>query len=121
MDSRPEIARCLAGLGRVAIDQGEIAPAREHLAESIRLSRSTGARIGVARGLEAFAALAVLEGRPDRAVKLAAAAAALRDAAGLPPLPGAPAGGCPGPPPPRRGPARAAVVGARPPVASRPP
>ncbi len=89
IDSRPEIARCLAGLGRVALDQGEIAPAREHLAESIRLSRSTGARIGVARGLEAFAALAVLEGRPDRAVKLAAAAAALRDAAGLPPLAGA--------------------------------
>src|SRR5260370_22281586 len=103
MDSRPEIARCLAGLGRVAIDQGEIAPAREHLAESIRLSRSTGARIGVARGLEAFAALAVLEGRPDRAVKLAAAAAALRDAAGLPPPPAPPAERDPAPAPPPPG------------------
>jgi predicted ATPase/DNA-binding CsgD family transcriptional regulator len=89
IDSRPEIARCLAGLGRVVLDQGDIGAAREYFAESIRLSVSTGARIGVARGLEAFAALAIAEGRPERAVQLAAGAAALRDAAGLPPLSGA--------------------------------
>jgi predicted ATPase/DNA-binding CsgD family transcriptional regulator len=89
IDSRPEIARCLAGLGRVALGQGDTGPARSHLAESIRLSQSTGARIGVARGLAAFAALAVQEGRPERAVQLAAAAAALREAAGLPPVSGA--------------------------------
>jgi predicted ATPase/DNA-binding CsgD family transcriptional regulator len=89
IDSRPEIARCLAGLGRVALDQGDTYEARGHLAESIRLSQFTGARIGVARGLEAFATLAVQEGRADRAVLLAAAAAALREQAGLPPLSGA--------------------------------
>jgi len=89
IDSRPEIARCLAGLARVALDQGQLAAARQHLAESIRLSHSAGSRIGVARGLEAFAALAVQAGRPDRAVQLAAAAAALRQAARLPPLAGA--------------------------------
>jgi predicted ATPase/DNA-binding CsgD family transcriptional regulator len=89
IDARPEIARCLAGLGRVALDQGEIGLARRHLAGSMRLSQSTGARIGVARGLEAFAALAIREGRPERAVCLAAAATALRDEAGLPPLSGA--------------------------------
>jgi predicted ATPase/DNA-binding CsgD family transcriptional regulator len=89
IDSKPEIARCLAGLGRVALDQGDTGLARVHLAESIRQSRSTGARIGVARGLEAFAALAIQEGRPERAVQLAAAAAALREAAGLPALSGA--------------------------------
>jgi DNA-binding CsgD family transcriptional regulator len=94
IDSRPEIARCLAGLGRVALDRvtldpGEAGVARAHFAESIRLSVSTGARIGVARGLEAFAALAIAEGRPERAVQLAAAATALREAAGLPPLSGA--------------------------------
>jgi predicted ATPase/DNA-binding CsgD family transcriptional regulator len=89
IDSRPEIARCLAGLGRVAIDQGDTSLARRHLSGSIRQSLSTGARIGVARGLEAFAALAICEGRPERAVQLAAAAAALRETAGLPPLPGA--------------------------------
>ena len=57
IDSRPDIARCQAGIGRVALDQGQLALARPHLAESLRLSQLTGARIGVARGLEAFAAL----------------------------------------------------------------
>ena len=87
--ARPEIARCLAGLGRIAIDLDSIGLARQHLAESIRLSRSTGSRIGVARGLEAFAALAVRENRPEQAVRLTAAASALREAAGLPSLSGA--------------------------------
>ena len=89
IDARPEIARCLAGLGRVAMDLGALALARQHLAESLRLSQSTGARIGVARGLEGFAALATREGRPELAVRLTAAATALRDVAGLPALSGA--------------------------------
>ena len=84
VSARPEIARCLAGLGRIAMDQGEITLARRHLTESIKLSQSMGNRIGVIRGLEAFAALAVQERRPDRAVQLSAAAAALREAACLP-------------------------------------
>jgi predicted ATPase/DNA-binding CsgD family transcriptional regulator len=87
--ARPEIARCLAGLGRVAMDLGATEQARRHLSRSIRLSHATGARIGVARGLEAFAHLAIQENQPELAVQLAAAAAALREAAGLPPLPGA--------------------------------
>ena len=87
--ARPEIARCLAGLGRVALDLGVTGQARQHLAASLRLSHATGARIGVARGLEAFAALAVQEHRPEVAVQLTAAATALRETAGLPPLSGA--------------------------------
>ncbi len=87
--ARPEVARCLAGLGRVAMDLGAIEQARRHLTRSLRLSHATGARISVARGLEAFAALAGHESRPELAVQLAAAAAALREMAGLPPLPGA--------------------------------
>ena len=43
----------------------------------------------MARGLEAFAALAVHEDRPELAVQLTAAATALRDVAGLPALSGA--------------------------------
>jgi predicted ATPase/DNA-binding CsgD family transcriptional regulator len=89
IDARPEIARCLAGLGRVAMDLGALALARQHLSESLRLSHSTGSRIGVARGLEAFAALATREDRPERAVQLTAAASALREVAGLPALSGA--------------------------------
>ena len=90
IDSRPDIARCLAGIGRVALDQGQLALARPHLAESLRLSQLTGARIGVARGLEAFAALCAREdqgareGQARLAVLLTAAATALREAAGLP-------------------------------------
>jgi predicted ATPase/DNA-binding CsgD family transcriptional regulator len=87
--ARPEIARCLAGLGRVSLDLGAAGQARGLLARSIQLSRATGSRTGIARGLEAFAALAVYEDRPGQAVQLAAAAAALRDSAGLPPLRGA--------------------------------
>ena len=89
IDARPEIARCLAGLGRVAMDLGALALARQHLGESLRLSRITGSRIGVARGLEAFAGLAVREDRPELAVRLTAAAAALREVAGLPAQSGA--------------------------------
>jgi len=87
--ARPEIARCLAGLGRVAMDLGATGQARQHLAGSLRLSQATGSRIGVARGLEAFAALATGEHRPELAVQLTAAATALRETAGLPPLSGA--------------------------------
>jgi predicted ATPase/DNA-binding CsgD family transcriptional regulator len=84
LGARPEIARCLAGLGRIAVEQADLALGRQHLTQSIGLSRATGSRIGMIRGLEAFAALAVREERPDRAVQLAAAAAALREAAHLP-------------------------------------
>ena len=87
--ARPEIARCLAGLGRVAMDLGATRQARRQLARSIRLSQATGSRIAVARGLEAFAALAIHEDRLETAVQLVGAAAALREAAGLMPLPGA--------------------------------
>jgi tetratricopeptide (TPR) repeat protein len=87
--ARPEIARCLAGLGRVAMDLGSLEQARRHLSRSIELSQATGTRIGVARGLEVFAMLAVQEKQAERAVQLAAAAAALRESAGVPPLPAA--------------------------------
>jgi DNA-binding CsgD family transcriptional regulator len=71
------------------MDLGAIEQARRHLTRSLRLSHATGARIGVARGLEAFAALAGREGKTELAVQLAASAAALRETAGLPALAGA--------------------------------
>jgi len=87
--ARPQMARCLAGLGRVAMDLDAPEQARLHLTHSIQLSQDTGARQSVSRGLEVFAALAVQEGLPERAVRLAAAATALRQTAGLPPIPDA--------------------------------
>jgi predicted ATPase/DNA-binding CsgD family transcriptional regulator len=89
LGSRPETARCLAGLGRVAIDQGELDLARGHLSEGLRLSQHTGSRIGVARGIATFAELARARKEPELAVQLIAAAAALREGAGLPPIRGA--------------------------------
>jgi DNA-binding NarL/FixJ family response regulator len=89
IDARPEIARTLAGLARVALEQKDHPAAEEALAESLVLSHSTGSRIGVARGLEAFAELAASEDEPAHAVRLIAAAAGLRDTAGLRPMSGA--------------------------------
>jgi predicted ATPase/DNA-binding CsgD family transcriptional regulator/tetratricopeptide (TPR) repeat protein len=89
LSSRPDTARCLAGLGRIEIEQGNLAAARANLSESLRLSYASGSRIGMARGLEALARLAIREGRPDDGVRLAAAVAALREEAQLPPVPGA--------------------------------
>jgi predicted ATPase/DNA-binding CsgD family transcriptional regulator len=83
----PEIARCLAGLGRIALDTGDLAQARSYLAQGLRLSLATGSRTGISRSLLAFATLAGREGRPDRAVLLAAAVTALSETAQLPPPP----------------------------------
>jgi predicted ATPase/DNA-binding CsgD family transcriptional regulator len=82
IDARPEIARCLAGIGWVALSQADRGLAGSSLTESIELSLATGQRLAVARGLEAFAVLAVARGDPARAVRLAGAALALRKAVG---------------------------------------
>ena len=82
MNARPDEARCLAGLGRIATERHDYAEARERLTESLRLSRATGQRLAMARGLEAFATLAAAEGHPERTVRLAGAALELRAAIG---------------------------------------
>lgn len=84
---KPEAARCLVSLADVALRQGELGAAREYLAESLQLSLASGSREAIARALLAFADLLVREGSPARAVKVAATAAAQREAVGLPPLP----------------------------------
>ena len=78
IDARPDIARCLAGIGLVAMAQLDLELAATSLAESIQLSLATGQRLAIARGIESFAALAVLDDDLARAVKLAGAGAALR-------------------------------------------
>jgi DNA-binding CsgD family transcriptional regulator len=89
LNARPQIARCLAGLGRIALEQSDVRGARQHLTESLRLSYASGSRIGIARGLEAVARLAVLERNPQLGVQLAGAISTLRAEAHLPPMPGA--------------------------------
>jgi DNA-binding NarL/FixJ family response regulator len=84
LDAWPEIARCQAGIGWIAIAGGELDLARESFAEALRLNQMCGQRLGIARGLEAFAALAVARQQPQQAAQLAGAACQLRDSLGLP-------------------------------------
>jgi predicted ATPase/DNA-binding CsgD family transcriptional regulator len=82
IDARPEIARCLAGIGWVALAQLDLDLAAASLTESVQLSLATGQRLIIARGIDAFAALAVIRDDLATAAKLASAGAALRAALG---------------------------------------
>jgi predicted ATPase/DNA-binding CsgD family transcriptional regulator len=82
IDAWPEIARCQAGIGWIAVTSGDYGLAAGSLAEALRLNQAGGQRLGVARGLEAFAALAAASQQPERAVRLAGAACQLREALG---------------------------------------
>ncbi|MGD0605271.1 MAG: tetratricopeptide repeat protein [Streptosporangiaceae bacterium] len=80
LDAWPEIARCQAGIGWIALAGGELDLAHDSMAESLRLNQMCGQRLGIARGLEAFAALAVARQQPEQAATLAGAACQLREA-----------------------------------------
>ena len=82
IDARTEMARCLAGIGWVALADLDLPVAAASLGESLDLSMATGQRLGIARGLEAFAALAVARGDDVVAVRLEGAATALREVIG---------------------------------------
>ncbi len=85
IDARPEMARCLAGIGRIALARGDLTVAAQSLTESVRLSLATGHRLAIARGLDALAALASALGEAAQAVTLAGAAQAAGDAIGTQP------------------------------------
>jgi len=84
VDAWLEIARCLAGVGWVALVGGDLDLARSRLAESLRINQACGQRLGIARGLEAFAALAAARQQPEQAARLAGAATQLRESLGQP-------------------------------------
>jgi DNA-binding CsgD family transcriptional regulator/tetratricopeptide (TPR) repeat protein len=75
--ARSEMARCLTGIGRVALARADLGLAADSLAESLQLSLATGQRLAISRGLEAFAQLAAAAGDLPAAVRLSSAAAAL--------------------------------------------
>ena len=72
------MARCLAGIGRVALAQGDLDLAAASLAESLQLSLAAGQRLAISRGLEAFGPAGRAAGDLPAAARLAGAAAALR-------------------------------------------
>jgi predicted ATPase len=80
----PELAACLADLGRLATARADPHRARVLFQEALVVAGELGDDPGIAHVLEAYADLEVRQGRPERAVRLAGAAAALRDSAGVP-------------------------------------
>jgi len=80
IDARPEMARCLAAIGWVALDGDDPAVAASSLIESMRLSLATGHRLAIARGLQALAALAFASADLANAVRLAGASQAVFEA-----------------------------------------
>ncbi len=78
------IAGCMADLGNLARDHGDYATSREHYAESMKLFQELGQKRGVARLLDCLACSASLRSQPERALRLAGAAAAIRRVLGAP-------------------------------------
>jgi len=79
------IAGCLADLGSLARDQGDYETSQAHYAESMKLFLELGQKRGVARLLDCVACSAVLQSQPERALRLAGAAASMRRALGTSP------------------------------------
>jgi tetratricopeptide (TPR) repeat protein len=83
----------LRALGELALQRGALAEARERLRESLTIASRLRDLEQVAQVLEALASLAAstAEDKPERALRLAGAAAALRKQSGQPLLPAEPA------------------------------
>jgi predicted ATPase/DNA-binding CsgD family transcriptional regulator len=76
-------AQALAVLGMVALDSGHLTRARSLLAESLSLSRPQGAHFAITLALDALAGVAAAHQQHERAMQLAGASSAARDAAGM--------------------------------------
>jgi len=87
MDDKWGTAGCFADLGNLARDQGDYETSRAHYAESMKLFQELGQKRGVARLLDCVACSAVLQSQPERALRLAGAAASMRRALGTSPNP----------------------------------
>lgn len=81
LEDRQGLVFSLPTLARVVLGQGHTARAGELLAEGLQLAHEADDRLALARGIEAIATL-VSDHQPQRAVRLAEAAAALREALG---------------------------------------
>jgi hypothetical protein len=84
LDDRWGIAGTLADLGTLAREQRNYPAAHSLHRESIRIFQQLGHKRGLARLLECFACSAAVELEAERALRLAGAAAALRQNVGAP-------------------------------------
>ncbi len=81
---RSAIAISLNNLGKALTAQGEYGQARATLREALLINRDLGEPWALNYLLEDFGVLAALSDQPERALRLAGAAAALREAIGAP-------------------------------------
>ncbi len=84
INDRWGIAGSLADLGNLARDQGDFSTADSLYRESLGVFQELEHKRGIARLLEAFASSASAQADPERALRLAGAAAALRQSIGTP-------------------------------------
>jgi tetratricopeptide (TPR) repeat protein len=84
LDDRWGIAGTLADLGSLAREQGECPTAHSMYRESIRIFQELDHKRGIARLLECFAGLSAVQLEAERSLRLAGAAAALRQNIGAP-------------------------------------
>lgn len=78
------IASSLADLGSLACDQRDYVVAHSLYSESIKIFQELEHKRGIARLLECFASSAAAQLKPERALRLAGAASALRQSLGAP-------------------------------------
>jgi hypothetical protein len=78
------MAGCLIDLASLARDHGDYQTSRSHYAESMKLFQELGQKRGIARLLDCLACSAALQCQPERALRLAGAAAAMRRVLGAP-------------------------------------
>jgi predicted ATPase len=84
LGDRRGVALSLWGLGRVAQRQGNDATARAMHVQSLTIARDLGVKRDIAQNIEGLAVAALAQGQPERAVRLFAAAEALRNTIGAP-------------------------------------
>jgi predicted ATPase/class 3 adenylate cyclase len=82
VDDKRSVANLLVNLALVEVDEGDLAAARVHLEDAAALGRELQDRAAAAMLLDGFAGLAAAGGLPARAVRLAGAAAGLREGIG---------------------------------------
>lgn len=71
-------------LGQVALEEGALPEARGHFARYLRRAHAIDFKEGIVQGLGGFARVAAYAGQHTRAIRLAAAADALREVTGAP-------------------------------------
>jgi DNA-binding NarL/FixJ family response regulator len=84
IDARPQIVRCLASIGQLALGDHDLPAARACLTEAMALTLVTGQRQAIARSVAALATLAAASDDLAAAVRLAGTARTLFEALSAP-------------------------------------